>query len=169
MSPPGVACCPSPDKSMWKSPHGLWCSPAWPSAWPCSGSTCSAMRSGTVWTRSSKASMPCPFGWKNPLRKEAVSGENILNPVSNPGRRTAMETYRVIDADGHVFEPPDLFERYIEEPFKKIAPRLVTDNQGYERLLVEGLLHPKPEGRAVGITQGFNFGGRQRYTDQMAG
>jgi hypothetical protein len=39
-----------------------------------------------------------------------------------------MEAYRVIDADGHIFEPPDLFERYIEEPFKAIAPRLLTDN-----------------------------------------
>lgn len=80
-----------------------------------------------------------------------------------------MDTYRVIDADGHILEPPDLFERYIEAPFRSIAPRLVSDNHGYERLLVEGLLHPKPEGKAVGITQGFNYGGRERYTDQLPG
>jgi hypothetical protein len=80
-----------------------------------------------------------------------------------------MDTYRVIDADGHVLEPPDLFERCIEEPFRRIAPRLVADNHGYERLLVEGLLHPKAEGKAVGITQGFNYGGRQRSTDQRPG
>jgi predicted TIM-barrel fold metal-dependent hydrolase len=45
--------------------------------------------------------------------------------------------YNVIDADGHVLEPMDMWEKYIDPAFRERAPRLVIDTDGRERLLVE--------------------------------
>ncbi len=33
--------------------------------------------------------------------------------------------YNVIDADGHILEPLDLWDKYIEPKFRDRAPRLV--------------------------------------------
>jgi predicted TIM-barrel fold metal-dependent hydrolase len=46
-------------------------------------------------------------------------------------------TYNVIDADGHVLEPLDLWDRYIDPAFRDRAPRLVIDKDGKQRLLIE--------------------------------
>ena len=35
----------------------------------------------------------------------------------------AKNGFRIIDSDLHLIEPADLFERYIDEPFKARAPR----------------------------------------------
>ena len=46
--------------------------------------------------------------------------------------------YNVIDADGHILEPLDLWAKYMDPKFRDRAPRLVTDNEtGKEKLLVE--------------------------------
>jgi predicted TIM-barrel fold metal-dependent hydrolase len=45
--------------------------------------------------------------------------------------------YNVIDADGHVLEPMDMWEKYIDPGFRDRAPKLVIDTDGKERLLVE--------------------------------
>ena len=37
-----------------------------------------------------------------------------------------MTKYEVVDADGHVLEPPDLWERYIDPRFKAAAPAFVV-------------------------------------------
>ena len=42
--------------------------------------------------------------------------------------------YQAIDADGHVLEPLDLWDKYIDPPFRERAPRLVIDKDGKERL-----------------------------------
>jgi hypothetical protein len=34
--------------------------------------------------------------------------------------------YRVVDADGHILEPPDLWERYIEPQYRETCPKLIT-------------------------------------------
>jgi len=46
--------------------------------------------------------------------------------------------YKVIDADGHILEPPDLWERYIEPKFRAGCPRLVTTPEGGEVFVIEG-------------------------------
>ena len=47
-------------------------------------------------------------------------------------------TYNVIDADGHILEPLDLWAKYMDPKFRDRAPRLVTDNAtGKEKLLVD--------------------------------
>jgi predicted TIM-barrel fold metal-dependent hydrolase len=46
--------------------------------------------------------------------------------------------YNVIDADGHVLEPPDLWEQYIEPRFRDRCPKLFILENGAEVLRVEG-------------------------------
>src|ERR1051325_9230797 len=45
--------------------------------------------------------------------------------------------YNVVDADGHVLEPLDLWDRYIDPKFRDRAPRLFKDKDGKERLVIE--------------------------------
>jgi predicted TIM-barrel fold metal-dependent hydrolase len=46
-------------------------------------------------------------------------------------------TYNVIDSDGHILEPLDLWNRYMDPAFRDRAPRLITDTDGKQRLAVE--------------------------------
>ena len=43
-----------------------------------------------------------------------------------------------IDADGHILEPPDLWERYLEPKYRERAIRLKTDERGLEYLELDG-------------------------------
>src|SRR5207237_1118199 len=45
--------------------------------------------------------------------------------------------YNVVDADGHVLEPLDLWDNYMEPKFRDRAPRLIKDKDGKERLVIE--------------------------------
>ena len=67
-------------------------------------------------------------------------------------------TYQVIDADGHILEPLDLWDRYMDPAYRERAPRLIIGDNGKERLLVEGKIlgNPKGLGRlgAVGARDG---------------
>src|SRR5499427_1833026 len=45
--------------------------------------------------------------------------------------------YNVIDADGHILEPLDLWEKYIDPAFRDRAPRIVKGDNGKERLVIE--------------------------------
>ncbi len=62
-----------------------------------------------------------------------------------------MKPHPIIDCDGHLVEPPDLWERYLEGNLKKKAPRLVKDRKGGTRILLEGRLYPQPEGKGMGF------------------
>lgn len=59
---------------------------------------------------------------------------------------TDTTTPRVIDLDGHVIEPWDLWTETIEEPYRHCAPRMVQDSWGIPRLMAESRLYPTPEG-----------------------
>ena len=71
-------------------------------------------------------------------------------------------TYNVIDADGHVLEPPDFWPQYIDPQYRDRVPKLVVDTDGKERLLIEG--------RMIGGAKGLGFAGaigaRQGATSQ---
>ncbi len=71
-------------------------------------------------------------------------------------------TYNVIDADGHVLEPVDIWEKYIDPAYRDRAPRLIVDTDGKERLLVEG--------KVLGSKKGFGnigaIGARQGRADE---
>ena len=52
---------------------------------------------------------------------------------------------RVVDADGHVNEPPDLWARYLPAEFVDRAPKRVRDEQGRTRNVIDGeMLEPIP-------------------------
>jgi predicted TIM-barrel fold metal-dependent hydrolase len=67
-------------------------------------------------------------------------------------------TYNVIDADGHVLEPVDIWDNYMEPAYRDRAPRLFVDTDGKERLRVEGKVLGGPKGfgllGAIGARQG---------------
>src|SRR5258708_35814614 len=50
---------------------------------------------------------------------------------------------RIIDADGHVVEPLDLWDRHAPPRFRDAAPRVVIDEDGYARYRLEGRLTPR--------------------------
>src|SRR4051794_4161837 len=43
-----------------------------------------------------------------------------------------------VDADGHILEPPDLWERYLEPKYRDRALRIVRDEKGLEELEIGG-------------------------------
>jgi predicted TIM-barrel fold metal-dependent hydrolase len=45
--------------------------------------------------------------------------------------------YNVIDADGHILEPPDLWQKYIEPRYREPCPRLIIDAEGNESFRVD--------------------------------
>ena len=49
-------------------------------------------------------------------------------------------TYNVVDADGHILEPLNLWTDYIEPQYRDRAPRLVTNNHGRQQLQVDTAL-----------------------------
>src|SRR5207244_11825416 len=44
----------------------------------------------------------------------------------------------VVDADGHILEPPDLWERYLEPQYRDRAVRIRKDDRGLEYLEING-------------------------------
>jgi predicted TIM-barrel fold metal-dependent hydrolase len=74
------------------------------------------------------------------------------------GGQIMGRTYNVIDADGHVLEPMDMFEKYMDPAYRERAPRLIVDTDGKERLLIEGKIYGSHKGLgllgAIGARQG---------------
>jgi predicted TIM-barrel fold metal-dependent hydrolase len=55
---------------------------------------------------------------------------------------------KVIDADGHILEPPDLWARYLENKYKDRAIRMEKDQQGVEYFIIDG--RPSANLRGIG-------------------
>src|SRR5438128_7033264 len=65
----------------------------------------------------------------------------------------AKNGFRVLDSDIHIIEPPDLWDRYIDAPFKHQAPRGFAEWVLDLRIQIEGRLMPDGvtySGRGVG-------------------
>lgn len=63
-------------------------------------------------------------------------------------RSSAPVVARVIDADSHVLEPPEMWGEYLEPEFRERAPYFIKDEQGGEHLVTDGVVHdriPYPE------------------------
>lgn len=69
-------------------------------------------------------------------------------------KRTWLGGLTIIDADGHVGSTAETWARYLPKPYRAHGPRIVEDNRGSERWMVEGILYPKPEGTASGQPEG---------------
>jgi hypothetical protein len=61
-----------------------------------------------------------------------------------------MQNSHIVDCDGHLVEPPDLWERYLDGGLRARAPRLVIAD-GDIRIAMEGRLYPQPEGNGKGF------------------
>ena len=48
----------------------------------------------------------------------------------------------VVDSDGHILEPADMWERYLEPKFKDRAIRIRVDSKGYEYVEIDGRKSP---------------------------
>ena len=59
-----------------------------------------------------------------------------------------MAAGKVIDADGHILEPPDLWQRYLEGKYKDRAIRMEKDRDGVEYFVIDG--RPSANLRGVG-------------------
>src|SRR6195256_1627468 len=82
--------------------------------------------------------------------------------------------YGVIDADGHILEPLDLRDHYIDPAFRDRAPRVVKGENGKERLVIEEQAVGDGQrgiGRigAVGARQGVVEGDTMAYKDGKPG
>ena len=83
-------------------------------------------------------------------------------------------TYNVIDADGHILEPLDLWDNYMDPKFRDRAPRLVIDPEtGKEKLDVEGQLLGSQQGMGgiggVGARQGAVKSAEMKYEEGRPG
>ena len=58
----------------------------------------------------------------------------------------AKRNYRVISADAHTVEPPDLWEKWLDKKFQDTAPKLVDDGKGGHGWLYMGSTTPEPLG-----------------------
>jgi predicted TIM-barrel fold metal-dependent hydrolase len=65
-----------------------------------------------------------------------------------------MRDQPVIDADGHVFEPDWIWEQYLDPKFHDRRPRLVEDERGTTRYLLEGIHVPQGTGRGAWAPEG---------------
>ena len=67
-------------------------------------------------------------------------------------------TYETVDADGHILEPLTLWDDYIDPAFRERRPQFVVDENGAERITVEGKLLGNPRGigslGSIGVRQG---------------
>ena len=82
--------------------------------------------------------------------------------------------YNVIDADGHILEPVDIWENYIDPKFRDQAPRIVIENEtGKEKLDVQGQLLGSQQGMGgiggVGARQGEVNSAGMKYEEGKAG
>src|SRR5260370_17462218 len=86
----------------------------------------------------------------SPWQVQAPRNEG-LGAVEYPNSALVREpivthSYQAIDADGHILEPLDLWDKYIDPAFHDRRPRFVIDENGKERLGVEGKLLGNPPG-----------------------
>jgi uncharacterized protein len=60
----------------------------------------------------------------------------------------------VVDLDGHVFEPDELWDEFLAPEWRERRPRLVRDNRATTRYMIEGKLMPAGEGRGAWVPEG---------------
>lgn len=77
-----------------------------------------------------------------------------------------------IDADGHVLEPPDLWETYLEEKYRDRALRIRVDDEGLEYLEINGKPSKRTAKGSLGImgamgSEDLKPSPDRRYADSM--
>jgi predicted TIM-barrel fold metal-dependent hydrolase len=65
-----------------------------------------------------------------------------------------MAKQTVVDSDGHILEPPDLWEKYLEPKYRDRAIRLRHDRRGWEYFEIAGEMSRTLRGGALGALGG---------------
>src|ERR1700759_5698865 len=100
----------------------------------------------------SGARPPRPAAWLVRCYELRLASHRICGCATLPQDQIASEemsmtrAYNVVDADGHILEPLDLWDKYIDPEFRERRPRFVIDENGKERLTVEGKMRGNPRG-----------------------
>lgn len=77
-----------------------------------------------------------------------------------------MQLGRIIDADGHVLEPPDLWEKNLPSKFKDRALGIARNKVGAECLVVNGQLSTFTQG--LGVASAFGKPGELAFSNELA-
>jgi predicted TIM-barrel fold metal-dependent hydrolase len=64
---------------------------------------------------------------------------------------TTNRDFLTVDADGHVLEPRDTWQKYLEPNLRGDAIRIEKDEAGLEVLIVENKIHPSLRGTLGGL------------------
>ncbi len=70
----------------------------------------------------------------------------------------------VVDSDGHILEPPDLWEKYLEPKYRDRAIRLRVDNRGLEYFEIDRQMGKTLRGGALGALGGAYQDARELLT-----
>src|SRR5262245_22743929 len=92
-------------------------------------------------------------------------------PIEPPRRCTPMAKhgFKMIDAEMHVMEPVDLWERYIAPEFKARAPRRLSERRWDIRTVVEGeVMASMPGGDWPALTDAEEKALGDRYAEEIA-
>src|ERR1043166_5067401 len=80
----------------------------------------------------------------------------------------ARNGFRLIDAEMHVMEPVDLWQRYIDPEFKDRAPRRLSERKWDIRTLVEGeVMAQIPGGDWPALTAAEETALGERYAEEI--
>jgi uncharacterized protein len=77
-----------------------------------------------------------------------------------------------VDADGHILEPPDLWENYLEAKYRPRALRIGVDDEGYEYLEIDGKPSERSRRGSLGLLgamgeEDLRPSPERRYADSM--
>src|SRR5882672_7966957 len=96
------------------------------------------MSSTTSGSAASSTTTPAPRA-ADPSLRGARRSVIVRPSVAVKGEgRMAKNGFKMIDAEMHVMEPVDLWERYIDPEFKASAPRRLNERRWDIRTVVEG-------------------------------
>src|SRR5215213_7105349 len=90
------------------------------------------------------------------------------------GRSCMGRAYNVIDADGHILEPFELWQEYTDPKYRDRAPRLVEEADGKRRLIIEERALGDPNRSfgsigGIGARQGTVVATEMRYEEGRSG
>src|SRR4051794_2796713 len=86
--------------------------------------------------RSCRAGAPSSAANDPALRGSQMREHPLMAKSMHETQRLSFDG--AVDADGHILEPPDLWETYLEPKYRDRALRIVPDENGLEELEIGG-------------------------------
>ena len=63
-----------------------------------------------------------------------------------------MQLGRIVDADGHILEPPNLWKENLESKYNDRALYIAKDEEGWEALVIDGKISPTIRGMPLALS-----------------